>query len=100
MQFGELPYEEDPHEELLKMLAYRLGRKRGYFNDSKGFQECDSCALKPGSPNLCRSCLIRRDAFDAGWRDGKIEREERIDRGEKIFDFQLVVEAAPRPDGT
>jgi hypothetical protein len=31
--------------------------------DASGFLECAVCAAKPGSPDLCRSCLQNRSAL-------------------------------------
>ena len=31
---------------------------------TNGFQECESCAKKPGSPTLCRSCLHNREVIN------------------------------------
>jgi len=28
-----------------------------------GFQECDTCKAKPGSPTLCEGCLHNRQAI-------------------------------------
>jgi hypothetical protein len=36
------------------------------------FEECPSCRAKPGSPDLCRECLIRRQAV---WDANRAERE-------------------------
>ena len=47
-----------------------------------GFMECLSCASKPGSPDLCASCLHNRAALDRAERVNRAAREAlRIARG-------------------
>jgi len=40
------------------------------------FIECDSCAVKPGSPYLCKACLSNRDQIFALHAENKILKNQ------------------------
>lgn len=40
------------------------------------FNECDCCASKPGSPELCAGCLRNRDSIQK--LKGKVDRYEEL----------------------
>lgn len=64
-------YDEFAQDEFVRQLASKLGYKTGRVGSPENWHECDACAIKPGSPQLCRTCIIRRDAYFKGWEEGR-----------------------------
>ena len=48
------------------------------------FVECSICAAKLGSPTLCTSCIINRDAIE------KLHKEIKLSEKRLLNSFQLV----------
>lgn len=56
--------------------------------DNLTFIECPTCAAKPGSPTLCTSCLINRDAIEKLHKE--FEAQAELSRKRLMNAFQLI----------
>lgn len=69
---------------------------------SDRFEECPSCAAKPGSPRLCDSCLERRNAFyeaeeaERRAEEAKRQKESMKERLKYVATIDLIAELKRR----